>query len=613
MIRSLRQLLELTGPVERRSLGLLVLCSVIAIGAGFFLVSPKTAEALISHGGYYYMLALFALFVFYAQRVGLKRREVWRQWLRRPGWAGLGLALATACVIWIDPFKHKILFDEYVLQGTAFHMHATKEVGTVVRAYDIAGTWLPIDTFLDKRPYFFPFLVSLLHDLTGYRLQNIFALNVALTPLFLGLVYWLARVLTGRRGPALLAVALLATMPLLGQQATGAGMELHNLTMLALVMALGVLYLRAPDGDRLALFVLGAALLSQSRYESVIFVVPTAFIAIAGWLRVRRLVLSWPVILAPLLLVPYVWHNRVLSAKPMLWQLRAGETSRFSTIYLEGNLESAWRFFFNRSVELANSWYLSALGAAGVIWVLVKAWRWARDPARPPLGESAAVLIAFGGAITGNLIMVMFYYWSRFDDVMASRFALPTCLLFALLAALVVRGLDELRVPATRIAGFGLAAWMLICCFPAISRRPYTDQNLVMLEVNWEHDIVAARPGPVLLLTNNSTIPFVLWRIPTLLVGIGAMRGEQISYHLKEGTFKEVLIAQALRPTTAQGNLGVDPEDVLPASFKIETIAQKRFGGRWLRISRLIAIEPEPVSEGEKPPGAATPTVASLL
>lgn len=615
MIRSLRQLLDLTGPVERRSLGLLILCSVAAIGAGFFFVSPATAETLISEGGYYYMLGLFALFVFYAKRVGMKRREVWVGWLRRPGWTGIGLVLATACVIWIDPFKHKILFDEYVLQGTAFHMHATKEVRTVVRAYDIAGTWLPIGTFLDKRPYFFTFLVSLLHDLTGYRLANIFALNVALTPIFLGLVYWLGRVLTGSRGPALLAVALLATMPLLGQQATGAGMELHNLTMLTLVIALGVLYLRAPDEDRLTLFVLSALLLSQSRYESVIFVLPTALIAIVGWLRAGRLILSWPIVFAPLLLVPYAWHSLVFSAKPMLWQLRPGETSRFSTAYLQGNLESAWNFFFNRSIELANSWYLSVLGVIGIAWVIVRGWRWFRDPARPVLSEPTVVLIAFGGAIMGNLVMVMFYYWSRFDDVMASRFTLPTYLLLALLAALVVRALDKPRMPATRIAGFGLAVWILVYCLPAISRRPYTDQNLVMHEVNWEHDIVAARPGPVLLLTNNSSIPFVLWRIPTLLVAVGAQRGEQISYHLKEGTFKEVLVAQSLRPTTARGDLGVDPDDALPENFKIETITQKRFGGRWLRISRLIAIEPQPTSGGEEPPvsPSQSPAVVSVL
>jgi hypothetical protein len=609
VISALFQVFRTAAPNERRRFLVFAVIAMAAAVLGFVAVSPTLAEHLIAQGGYYYILGLFTLFVVLAWRVANARRDVWLGWLRRPGWVGVGLVLAAACAIWIDPIKHKILFDEYVLQGTAFHMHATKEIGTVVRAYDIAGTWVPIDTFLDKRPYFFAFLVSLLHDLTGYRLANIFALNIALAPIFLGLVYWLARALTGGRGPALLTVALFATMPLLGQQVTGAGMELHNLTMLALVMVLAVLYLRAPDADRLALLVVATVLLSQSRYESVLFVLPVAGVILLGWVRAGRLLLPWPALIAPLLLVPYVWHNRVLSAKPILWQLREGETSRFALSYLPDNLRGAWRFFFNTGIELANSWYLSALGLAGVVWLLVAGWRWARNPARPALSPPFVVLLACGAAISANLALLMFYYWSRLDDVMASRFALPMYLVLALLAGQLVHWMDQRRWPATRVAVLGLLTWVLVCCCPAISRRPYTDQNLVMQEVAWEHDILVQRRGPVLLLTNNSTIPFVLWRIPTLLLGAARMRGDQIRYHLGEGTFKEVIIVQALRPTTAQGDIGIDPEDLMPASFRLEPIALKRFGGRWVRLSRVVAIDATAPDEKREssPAGRALP------
>ena len=224
MIQRLIRLLR-TAP-DRPRLLLFSLCAALAFVVGFISLRPLTAQHLITAWGYYYILAMFSLFVAFALRVLRARETVWRGWVRRPGWPGLVIALAALFVLWSDPFQHKILFDEYVLQGTAFHMHSTKEVATVVRAYDVQGTWQPIDTFLDKRPYFFTFLVSLLHDLTGFRVANIFILNAALVPVFLGLVYWLGRALAGR-WPALLAVGLLATMPLLGQNATGAGMEFH--------------------------------------------------------------------------------------------------------------------------------------------------------------------------------------------------------------------------------------------------------------------------------------------------------------------------------------------------------------------------------------------------
>jgi hypothetical protein len=40
--------------------------------------------------------------------------------------------------------------------------------------------------------------------------------------------------------------------------------------------------------------------------------------------------------------------------------------------------------------------------------------------------------------------------------------------------------------------------------------------------------------------------------------------------------------------------MGVDPEDLLPPSFHLEVIAEKRFGGRLDRLSRIVSIDPAP-------------------
>jgi hypothetical protein len=543
---------------------------------------------------------------------------VWRGWLRAPGWPGFAIVAASAFAIWSDPFDHKILFDEFVLQGTAFQMHATKEIATVIRAYDIAGSWVPIDTFLDKRPYFFVFLVSLVHDLAGYRVANLFLVNVALTPALFALVYWFAREFTGRRAPAVLAVALLATMPLLGQNSTGAGMELHNLVMIALVVALAVLWLRAPDADRLSLLVLGALLLAQSRYESTLFVVPVALVIVAGWLRAGRVILSWPAVFAPLFLAPRVWHQRFVDSSPLLWQLHDGDTSRFGLGYLPGNVSGAWHFFFNLSPDLPNSWYLSALGLAGLGWALVCAWRWARaSRAAGAARESGQispthfVLAAFGAGIAANLWLLMFYYWSRLDDVIAARFALPACLLLAWLAAWFVCWLDERRVRATHFAAIGLVVWLFGWSVPAMARRLYTNQNLVLQELEWEHDELLKRHDRLLFISNKSTLPFVLWHIPSLITGVARLRTVQIKYHFNEGTFNDIVVSQALRPTTPQGDWGVDPDDVLPENFHLVPFARKRFGGRFAQLSRLVAIDDLPQKTKSPPPPSASAPAAS--
>lgn len=592
-------------PHPRVRLLLLIASGMLALGVGFVAVTPRTAETLIAAGGYYYVAVLFALFGAYAWRVSLVRREAWMSWLRAPasGPTALALLVATAFALWSDPFQHKVLFDEYVLQATALHMHATKEVGTVIRAYDLFGTWVPIDTFLDKRPYFFTFLLSLVHDVTGYRMANVFFLNSAFTAMLLGLAYWFARQLGLSRLSGWLVVALLVTMPLFGQNATGAGMEIHNLLMLLVTMCCGLLYLRAPDADRLSLFCLSTVLLAQSRYESVIFVGPVAVVIVLGWMRVRHVILPWAAIVAPLLLVPYAWHNRVVSATPLLWQLHEGQKSRFSFDYLADNLRGAVGFFFNVGPAIANSWYLSVLGFVGLAWAVWRGAQWLRLR-RETLPASIVVLTLFGLGVATNLAMLMFYYWARLDDSIASRFALPTCLMLALVAALFVARLERPGRAATRWAMIGVGAFLLVSALPAMAHRLYTSQNLVMQEVDWEHDIVAARDDrQVLFISNKSTIPWVLWEIPSIINGVARLRPSQIRWHMEQHTFKEVIVAQALRPTTPDGKFGIDPDDVMPAGYHLQTIAEKRFGGRMARLSRLVSIDPDVDSPKETPAG----------
>ncbi|MBL9212511.1 MAG: glycosyltransferase family 39 protein [Opitutaceae bacterium] len=579
----------------RPALWLFAACAIAAVVVGFKLVTPAQAEKLIVRGGYYYILGVFALWLYFSSRVLATRRALWTAWLRRPGLVGLALAAAAGFALWSDMFAHKVLFDEYVLQGTAWHMHLTKEVGTPLRAYDFAGTWLVIDTFLDKRPYFFSFLIALLHDLTGYRLENVFVLNAALTLATLAAVYWLVRTLTGRVGPALLAVGLLATLPLFGQNATGASMELLNVAMIVGVMVAATLYLRAPDADRLACLVLATILLAQTRYESVLFVAPSAAVIVLGWWRAGRIILPWPAVIAPLLLVPYAWHDRFVGSKPILWQLREGEASRFAWHYAPGNLEGAWNFFSSTSPGQPNSLWLVLLGAAGLAWALVRLARWWRTAAgREVLPAVIPVTALFGLTIAANLGLLMFYYWSRLDEPIATRFALPFCLVLALTAGWFVHWLDRHRLPATRVAAAGLAVWLLVFAAPAYAHRFYTTQNMVMHETNWEVEQARARKRGVLWITAKATMPFLLERIPAVNTTIASVRAPQIAWHLREGTFRDVFVAQVMRPTTAQGDMIVDPDEVLPPAFQLETVAEKRFGGRWIRISRLTGIDLPP-------------------
>ena len=283
----------------------LALTAPLAVWVGFIGSSVRQAELLVNRGAYPVLWVSVALFMVALWHMWRTRRPASNPLTRREAWtAGLVIAGFSWLAFNAEPLRAKVLNDEFVLQSTAFNLHFFREAGTMVRGYDIGGVFLSLDNYIDKRPLLYPFIVSLAHDLTGYRVLNAFLVNVAMHPLLLGLAWWLARRLAGPRA-GLIAVALLGSLPLLAQNATGAGMELTNALMILVAAALAIQYLERPDAPRLSAFALALVLLCQTRYESAIFVPAGALVVIIGWWREQRLVLSWPAVLAPLLLIPF--------------------------------------------------------------------------------------------------------------------------------------------------------------------------------------------------------------------------------------------------------------------------------------------------------------------
>ncbi|HEY4300814.1 MAG TPA: hypothetical protein VGM73_08075 [Candidatus Didemnitutus sp.] len=578
-------------------LALFGLSGVASAYVGFLGLSVAHAEAVVKRGGYYVMLAAFALFL----------HALWR--LHRSGAPGADppltrrqrvLALAAIAVFSLlaiasDRFQSKILFDEFVLQSTAFNMHFFRDVATMVRGYDIQGVFLSTDNYLDKRPYFYPFVVSLVHDFTGYRPLNAYLLNAALMPVSLGLVFALGRRLAGWAG-GMLAVLLLGSLPLLGQNATGSGMELLNVVMILAVILLGAGYLRRPDEDTLAPLLLGSVLLAQARYESALYVGPAALVAGLGWWRSRRIILPWQAELLPWLLVPVALQNKVLSNSPILWELTEQANTRFSLSYVAGNLRGAYGFFFNTSEEMANSLLLSVLAPVAILWAL---WRLARAGRRLVQGDPARIsFAAFGLAIIANTLLVFCYYWSSFSDAMAARFSLPLCLLLVFLIVMLAAELDR-RWPATRILVLATVLFAAGVSTARFAGHHYS--HIGIDEIEWQRRFVDARPGPRLVITNRSTLPWLVEKTPSILIDRARLVADRLQHQLRDSNFREILVTQSLPPTTVDGDYQVLPAERLPG-FHLELLAERRFGSKLVRISRLISIDDSVLPSPKAPP-----------
>ncbi len=562
------------------------LTAVLSVYLGFIALGVEAAGNVVKHAGYYFILAAFVLWIVSLVRLW-RDRAPGAPMSRREWFLATLVILAPTLMAWsAEPFRSKVLFDEFVLQSTAYNMHFFRDTVTMVRGYEIGGVFLSLDNYLDKRPNFYPFLISLVHDLTGYRNANAYALNAALYPITLALAYYLGRRLQGIMG-GILAVLLLGSLPLLGQNATGSGMELLNFAMILAVAALAATYLRRPDETRLSALVLGAVLLAQSRYESALYVLPVALMIILGWWRDRRIFLSWPAVVAPLLLLPSALQNKVLNNTQWMWELKENQESRFSTEYLAGNLDGIWGFLFNSSPMFANSVILSVLGLASLGWAIWRVMRSVRDAEGWNPDHTALVLL--GVAACANTVLILFYYWSNFTDPMASRFSLP--LHFAFVFAVVAAGAAlARRWPVVPRVAVGVACVALAIATSRFGQSLYSHTGID--EVEWERRYVASMPvAPRIVITNKSTLPWLLQKTPSILIGRAGIVADRLKFHLDAGTFRDVLVTQSFRPSAADGRHQLVPEDMMPAGFRLEPLAERRFGTKITRISRLVELE----------------------
>ena len=587
-----------------RRLQVFALVAFTAILLGFVVIPPNEALALMTLGGYWAMLGTFAWFVWSLWRV--TRADGWRptrpsagQWKIVALIAGCGLLLLVH-----ERYGFKILMDEIMLLDTSMGMHFGKQPLYATRGHDLQGAFQLLDSWLDKRPLFQPFLVSTLHDLTGYRPENVFALNTALIFGLLTLVYRLGRRLVGVEA-GVLAVLLLTSLPLLAQNATGGGFELLNLFMILLTYLLGLRYAEKRDAVSQQALLLSAVLLAQTRYESILFLIPVGLLVLWAWWKEGRPVLDWGAVFMPLLFVPAALHQKVFSARESAWELASqpGFDRPFALHYAPDNFSHWLNFFFDTTGTHSNSLVLSALGWLALPFAIlasVKVLTRFRTAAPVPL---TAAFFTLGFAAHSLLMLV--YFWGRFDDPVIRRLSLPLNLW--LVIAVVMATAELFQRPwwiwraLMGVVGLGCFAYSL----PSMSRHDYSLDYYVGSEMEWRRDFIAAHPEKDYLFIDNNALIWITHLVSATPIPQVLAHKDIIIFNYQNHTFGAFYVFQRYDVDPATGRQIVQKDDDLGPDFELQTVWERRFTPLTVsRISRLVAIKPGPTTP---PPRVAAP------
>ncbi len=404
-------------------------------------------QALLAHVLYWLMplyLALVAVAAWRWWRLhGSNGRTNWR---RVGAAAAFAATLAAATVVVVEP-RQRMQWDETTLLGTAQGMHLHRAALLTGSAVPFAGDLVPLEQTLDKRPPLFPFLVSVLHDVTGYRPANAFVVNA----IALGLALLVLSVAAGWHGGVIAAATaplLLLATPLTSIVATSGGLEMLAGALLLLVLAQALAVVREPLAVRFELLLATGLLFASVRYEALPLL--GLVLGLVAWQTRGRWCCTtttrWLLLLLPTLLTPLVLL--LLHGRQDRFYPEANGEPLLAFAHFAEHLGPLLRGMFVWGPERAEVAELAVLP-----WLCVVAWGHRLLRRRTSACDLLVVV-----PIAAATVLTLAWFYGDAREATAQRLYLPLVWFCALSPLLLLAGASR----GVRLGGFVVAAVLAV-------------------------------------------------------------------------------------------------------------------------------------------------------
>jgi hypothetical protein len=494
----------------------------------------------------------------------------------RENFPGLVVAFAVTVIaaLAVEPAL-RVLSDEANLIGTSKNLFASRSPTFTISGKNYYGSYWDIEVAIDRRPTLFPFLVSLVHSLSGYSYRNAFHLNLLVLAALAFVSYRLAKSLGGQR-LGVVAALFVAAHPITLISARSAGFDLLSALFMLLVLESLLAFLREDSPGKLAILWLNSCLFAEVRYESALFVPPVVVVLLLfkriTWSKLRPFAVIYA--LTPVYVLPRICQSILRGNIP--------EQEPGAVTFGVANFIANAREYFSLllaplDVQAAHASILIALGIVGCLWLLGRLHRRFRSKsfdAEWRFGVAVAVWM------TLQVVILFSYVWGRAQYPSAARLLLPIDLFFSFAAAWVVtRFLGRFR-PFVAVL---LAAGVFILAVPVASQHRALNRLTQTREsaATWSfferlHDkrilIVTDRPNHFTIM-DYGAMSFV-----------SARRDRYLFTALDRRLFQDVYVIQQIRLST---NTPLPGYELWPER-KLDTVLEfQNDANVLLRVSRL--------------------------
>lgn len=438
---------------------LLACFAALSVGLVVSATDLAASQYLFVSTTYYFSMATVLCWAGTYIHTASERR--WRDvfaWVKE-NWPGILLAFAVTVITAsaVEPAL-RMLSDEANLVGTSKNLFASKTATFTISGKNYYDSYWDVDVAIDRRPTLFPFLVSLVHTVSGYSYRNVFHFNLLVLPAFVLLAYRLCKSLAGETF-GIVAALLAVAHPIALISVRSGGFDFFSACFTLLVLKSLLDFNREQSAANLALLWLNLCVFAEVRYETALFIPPILLLLLLfrmlSWHLLRPYAFVYA--LTPVYLAPRLWQAIVRGNVP---EQEPGAVA-FSLENFANNIAEYLRPLLAPFESFpCHSAILIALGLCGsLLWLR---WSFRQVRAFGPHAPESRFAIFAGTWLLVQAIISFSYVWGRaqYPSVARLFIVVDTFLSFAA-AWVIVVSLARYRwfvkvLPAAALFAFAL-------------------------------------------------------------------------------------------------------------------------------------------------------------
>lgn len=350
-------------------------------------------------------------------------------------WVPVACIIAIAAIVFflVKP-DFRVSVDEANLLAASKAMATESRLDYTTEGYWQKDRYIGLSRSAGIRPFGFPFAVHWAHRLTGFRPENVFAVNFILFVGFLSFIYVLVRQYAGSAWSTSAVFAVLA-QPLVLLCATSGGFELFQVFWISAALTAWLFYSDSPQSEpRFCLAWMSLIVLAHARYESVLFflmVIPAVFLTrTAPWAFVRR---NPVYAVSCVFLLPLLWQRIAHAGYRPAFVAR--DIPLWSLEWFIQNLRLFADTLFHPRQEWPYNWLLNAIGMISIFWGI---WLFLKN-VRTLDTKTKTVLLSFAGAAAFEIAGLTAYIESALYFPESSRYFLLGSVVLSIAAVFGIR------------------------------------------------------------------------------------------------------------------------------------------------------------------------------